>query len=273
MASSSSSSVAAAEAVAVTAAAPQGRGVWLETSNAFVAQDGRFGSFVSGPTQREGGHLITAGAQHWIITVGTRKYQAGCNQDGMNWGSSDQANKSMVGCTKCGTTVKTDAEIEEWLVYWNKDLGGKTEYNLLSNSCQTFATHLVRWLCDGNGNLPNAGGFSMTMDRKNFNVSAGMGEVACASYNGAKAAASGPAVGFQGVKGEGAFLKAEAAKAELGADTQFGRVGVVWSPNVNTGVGVRDGNAEASVLGFGGKVGKDGVGVRTPLGGADCVLM
>lgn len=250
------------------------RAVWLETSNAFVATGGILGASMLGPQQREGGHLVTAGAQHWIITVGDVMYQAG-NVDGFNWAEGSPANTSKVqaGRTQSGTTTKSDEDIAQYIALWNSDGGGAYAYNLLSNSCQTFATHLVRYLCDGQGKLPNQGGISMTKDSKNFNAAIGFGEVACASAGGAKAAVSGPAAGLQGIKGQGAFFTAEMFKAEAGTDTPLGHVGVQWGPNANTGVGVRNGNAEATVLGFGGKVGKDGVGVRTPLGGADCCLM
>ena len=44
-------------------------------------------------------------------------------------------------------------------------------------------------------------------------------------------------------------------------------------PNVNTGLGVRNGNAELRVLGFGGKIGADGLEINTPLGGANACSM
>ena len=53
-------------------------------------------------------------------------------------------------------------------------------------------------------------------------------------------------------------------RSELSA----GPVGVHADLNVNTGAGVRGGN-----LGFGGKVGADGVTIDTPVGGAKCVVM
>ena len=43
---------------------------------------------------------------------------------------------------------------------------------------------------------------------------------------------------------------------------------------MNTGIGARNGNVEAHVLGFGAKVGADGVEINTPLGGANaCNVM
>lgn len=248
------------------------RAVFVETSNAFFGTEGRLGSFHSGGEQREGGHLVTAGAQHWIVTVGDYMYQAG-DTDGMNVAECDDKSSCMAGCTKAGLTTKTDEEIELFLEGWNADGGGCRAYNLITNSCQTFAVHLVHFLCEGQGRLPNAGGVQFSVDQHHVIASAGMGEVACASFGGAKAAISAPAVGFQGIKGRGAFIQAEVGKAELGADTALGHVGVSWGLNANTGAGVRDGNVEASLVGFGMKAGRDGVGVMTPIAGADCCIM
>lgn len=44
--------------------------------------------------------------------------------------------------------------------------------------------------------------------------------------------------------------------------------------NANTGIGARNGNLEAHILGFGGKVGADGVEVNTPSFGVNaCSIM
>ena len=39
-------------------------------------------------------------------------------------------------------------------------------------------------------------------------------------------------------------------------------------PNLNTGIGVRDGNLNVKILGFGFSIGEKGAGAHTPLGGA-----
>ena len=41
---------------------------------------------------------------------------------------------------------------------------------------------------------------------------------------------------------------------------------------MNTGAGVRGGNLDVHLLGFGGKVGADGLTIDTPIGGDKCVL-
>ena len=50
--------------------------------------------------------------------------------------------------------------------------------------------------------------------------------------------------------------------------------GIHLEPNVNTGIGARNGNVEAHVLGFGAKVGADGLEINTPVGGVNaCSVM
>ena len=69
--------------------------------------------------------------------------------------------------------------------------------------------------------------------------------------------------------GLGAFADASLGRVEASA----GPVGVHLDANINTGVGARNGNVEAHLLGFGGRAGADGVEINTPLGGANCALM
>merc|ERR1719362_830794 len=167
-------------------------------------------------------------------------YQAG-DTDDMNVAERSSASSSRVGRTRVGETDKTDEEIFDFICRWNSDGGGSRNYNLLTNSCQTFAVHLGRFLCDGGGRFPNAGGVQCATGRDHFIASVGGGEVACASYGGAKLALSAPMLGVQGINGKsalGAFVQAEVAKAEVGADTSMGRVGVTWGLNANTGAGV-----------------------------------
>ena len=58
------------------------------------------------------------------------------------------------------------------------------------------------------------------------------------------------------------------ANASLGrVEASLGPVGVHLDVNVNTGVGLRGGNLDVHVLGFGGKCGVDGITIDTPFGG------
>ena len=63
---------------------------------------------------------------------------------------------------------------------------------------------------------------------------------------------------------EGLYAVAEASAIRYEAN--YGNV-VGAHVDVNTGLGFRNGNAEAHLLGFGRRVGTDGVEVNTPLGG------
>ena len=73
----------------------------------------------------------------------------------------------------------------------------------------------------------------------------------------------------RGSGGAGVFVDASLAKVEVGV----GPVGAKADLNVNTGWGVRGGNAEVHLLGLGGKIGRDGVAVDTPVGGVKCCVM
>ena len=51
-------------------------------------------------------------------------------------------------------------------------------------------------------------------------------------------------------------------------------IGLHIGLNANTGIGIRNGNLEAHLAGFGGKVGADGIEINTPVGGMNmCSLM
>ena len=69
----------------------------------------------------------------------------------------------------------------------------------------------------------------------------------------------------------GAFGDASLGRLEYGAGNI---VGIHVDPNLNTGIGIRNGNVEAHLIGFGGKVGEDGLEINTPLVGANaCNVM
>ncbi|CAK0797858.1 unnamed protein product [Prorocentrum cordatum] len=221
------------------------RNVWIAVSNAVIgSSQGSSLSSSRSVDQREGGHLFTAVAQHWIVQVGRHKYQAG-TCDGLNPADSTPASRSLDGCSKAGETSKTDEEIQVFIEWWNKHGGGAKEYNLVTNSCQTFAVHFVHFLCGGNGKIPQPAGVQFAATREHFVASAGLGEVAAVSHGGgAKVALSAPNAGVHAIRGQGGFVQAEAFKAEAGTDTPLGRVGAHFSPNLNTGGGVRNGNLE-----------------------------
>lgn len=76
----------------------------------------------------------------------------------------------------------------------------------------------------------------------------------------------GPTAEAEAIAGPGLYAGANASLVHMEAN--YGNVVAAHVDlNVNTGVGFRGGNAEAHLLGFGGKIGSDGLEVDTPLGG------
>ena len=80
-------------------------------------------------------------------------------------------------------------------------------------------------------------------------------------------AADAEAIGYG--HGFGAWATASLVRAE----GDLGPVGAHLDINANTGVGVRGGNLDVHLLGFGGKIGVDGVTIDTPVGGVKCSIM
>ena len=67
--------------------------------------------------------------------------------------------------------------------------------------------------------------------------------------------------------GLGLFFDASVARVEA----SFGNiVGLHVDYNLNTGIGARNGNIEAHLLGLGARAGADGLDVNTPIGGVNC---
>ena len=76
----------------------------------------------------------------------------------------------------------------------------------------------------------------------------------------------------EAIAGPGLYAGVNASLVRVEAN--FGNVvGVKVDVNAKTGAGVRNGNVEAHFLGFGGKVGTDGVEMNTPLGGVSVPLL
>jgi len=86
------------------------------------------------------------------------------------------------------------------------------------------------------------------------------------------AQAEGPSARARALCGEGGI--GAFAEASLGrAEANLGPLGLRLEPNVNTGIGVQNGNVEANLLGFGFAVGQDGGRLNTPVGGLNCTVM
>lgn len=232
--------------------------------------------------------LVGPVAHHWAVKVGDTWYEvAGASKNdkgakmrvNRNCGSQASSGAGALGGEIVGKTSKYDGQIDEWIDAW---LDKYQQYDFTEENCQKFACEFVRWLTDGIFTIPHrmdspftscdyddgcVGGFA-TAEDGNAIARYGVGELG--------------RLGLLSVRGASAQAQAVAGPG-LGAfgDASFGRVefsagniaGIHLEPNVNTGIGARNGNIEAHVLGFGGKVGADGIEINTPLGGANCNVM
>lgn len=178
---------------------------------------------------------------------------------------------------RVGTTKWTDEDIwrfsESWIINHKR-------YNFLLANCQMYATDLAHAAtngkCDmppmqssGRGRVKNPAFFTHnTEGEASFQLRGGEIE----SHIGpARAAAAAPKAKGSVMNGDGnvgAFMELDLGSAEVGA----GPVKVRARPNVDTGVGFRDGNVEASFLGLGFKAGKGSIGIKTQVGDAECVI-
>ena len=81
------------------------------------------------------------------------------------------------------------------------------------------------------------------------------------------AEAEGIAPGGPGI---GGWVNASLVNVEAGV----GPVGIRGGINADTGIGIRGGNLDVHLLGFGGKIGADGIQLDTPLVGVkNCSIM
>ena len=178
-----------------------------------------------------------------------------------------------------GKTTKTDAQIEDFIAGYQRS---NPDYDLWSTNCQQFAVQLIRYLTDDN--------YRLTHLPEAAENERSVGDPIFVAHNGQAFAAAhvvkidgtvGPLSGeltFLNVEAEaiagpgfGAWADAEVVKLEADLGPVAGaHVGL----NANTGAGVRGGNLDVHLLGFGGKVGADGVAIDTPIGGVRaCSIM
>ncbi len=159
-------------------------------------------------------------------------------------------------------------------------------YGIDESNCQKFAYEFIWWLTGGNFKLDHRFNAGQCEEKHKstapYQYAAAEGGSAIwrmstqesrGNVGPVGARIRGPELQAQAVAGPGlgVFADASTGKAEFSVGNV---VGFHLEPNVNTGVGVRNGNAEAHLLGFGAKVGADGVEINTPIGGVNaCALM
>ena len=229
-------------------------------------------------------------ALHWAVKVGPVWYEivgkgannhvkGGPNAVRRNYGSEAESGAGSLGGEIVGETNKSDSEIDRFIEEW---LNCNTHYGLLEDNCQKFAYEFVCFLTNGvNFRLPHRfdaalSAQGLSLDADSFAIAEdgiaiariGTGETrASAGYFNAMY--RGPSYEASAVAGAG--LGAWAGASPLGrAEVNLGPVaGVHLEPNLNTGLGVRDGNLDVHLLGFGTRIGADGLEVNTPLGGVN----
>ena len=230
-------------------------------------------------------------AHHWAIQVEGIWYEIASKMEGKgknkinrNFGNVAASGAGSYGGEIVGKTDKTNSKIDLWLEQW---VARNPDYDFLKDNCQKFAYEFMIWLTDNNYKLDHrvdAGNID-TVDRQfwatdgfaaaedgNAIASYGLGQGHCSKGPLNVKAKVGQFSG-QAVAGPGFGAFADATVVD--ASVSYGNVvGAHAGLNANTGIGVRNGNAEAHFLGFGGKIGADGVEINTPIGGVNaCSVM
>jgi hypothetical protein len=226
-------------------------------------------------------------ALHWAVKVGPVWYEikreGSRNTVYRSIGAVAASGAGCLGGEIVGETSKSDWAIECFIEEW---LFRNESYNVFDDNCQTFAYEFIYFLTDGvNFRLPHrfdAGLTARKLTKKVDSFAVHQDGIAIARVGMGEARVSAGPINtmYRAPSAEasivaGAGLGAWVGASPMGrAEVNLGRlVGAHIEPNVNTGVGVRDGNLDVHLLGFGTRIGADGVEVNTPLGGVNaCVI-
>lgn len=228
---------------------------------------------------------------HWAVRVGKISmtwYEMQSRRNGrkrMKGGASviaikegDTASSGTTGAVVIGSTTRTQDEINAFCEDWTEK---HPTYSYFTINCQTFAHNFVEFLCGDNhaplppmeaGKKTRAVGCHFWPSIRSGGVVAKGGAIGRVEvqHGPLKAAAAGPAGSATAVspKGKGLFggYKASLFEAEAGIH----RVASIRiRPNVDSEIGVKDGQFHLSLLGLGFSIGiRGGISVRTPLGAA-----
>eukprot|EP00112_Aurelia_sp_Birch-Aquarium-sp1_P022169 Seg6152.1 transcript_id=Seg6152.1/GoldUCD/mRNA.D3Y31 product="hypothetical protein" protein_id=Seg6152.1/GoldUCD/D3Y31 len=227
--------------------------------------------------------LEAINAYHWAVKVDDDIYEIerqGSKKDKRNSinGSSDGRPKNErrdpdAFLLLAGATKKSDTEILEFNQNWVRE---HPDYNALTDNCQTYTLDFVQFLIGGSFVLPIPqagdckwanGPNAHAIETEHFAQAKATTGKAGAQWGVFAAEAEGPmaaaSVSDDFKSGNfGAFAEASIGRAE-------GKVGPArlrLEPNLNTGIGAKDGQAQVKVLGFGSSIGKKGFGISTPFG-------
>ena len=228
-------------------------------------------------------------AHHWAVAVGKDEswtwYEIELPENGQgnqrgkrtkivkNNGRTANSCAGYFGSEIVGKTRKTDTQIEDVIAEYESE---NPNYHLLTTNCQQFAVQFIRWLTDDVyrlKHLPDAAENTRSVGGNTISV-AHNGQVYiaahCTKFDGTVGPLSGELT-FLSVEAEaitGPGLGAWADLEILKMEADLGPLVGGWlGLNVNTGVGVRGGNLDVHLLGFGGKIGADGLAIDTPVGG------
>lgn len=236
--------------------------------------------------------LVALFATHWAVKVGETWYEihgASKNATGLPNAIRMSTGEASAGFAVTwtgdivGTTRKSDEAINNFI--WGEGgwIARNPWYNFTTTNCQKFATDFAFWLTSGRCLLPpmEAGVGVLSRGPSAFAAKfAGAGKAVVMTAHLertnklARFSADGPMATAQaGLRrhGFGAFGEVSLAHAE--ASLGGGVCSVLLDVNVNTGIGWRNGNAELTVLGFGARVGQNGVRLNTPVLGVSCSVM
>ena len=220
---------------------------------------------------------------HWVVRVEDEEENGCWYEIQKNTDKKNEIRKShtkvpfsgacMFGAEIVGKTTKTDDGIEDFNKGW---LHKNPTYTVFGENSQTFGIELIDWLTDQKYRISSEieGGTTAGNASQGIHAHAHGGQAyAGASMGDIKAGAGfftgglkGPTVEAEARSNAGLYAGFDATllKCELNVGNL---AGVEAGLNVKTGAGIRNGNAEAHLLGFGGAVGTDGVEISTPIGG------
>lgn len=229
-------------------------------------------------------------AHHWAVKIGSAWYEldgAGKNGTGdpneinVSYGIISKGGARKV--SRVGTTYKDDEDISNFNDNWLKRY---PKYNFMSTNCQKYAQDLVVFCCGGSVVWPNEMRVQSSAPTQHWSDA-----VVYARKKGKESVTAGATLGetkwnsgIWGARVAGPKISVEAGSCDtLGAFADLehmrveGSVGgclkAAIAPNINTGFGIRDGNAEATFLGTGASLGEDGLKLKTPLFEVGCSVM
>lgn len=200
------------------------------------------------------------------------------NETNVEMGCCDERDAGCCGGEIVGKTIMTDEEIEVFYETWSKE----KKYFAPTTNCIKFAYELIEKLTNGKFLISHSTVVAANVSENSRITSTcikwvegdgtalgrcGAGDTRFTYGLFGLRCRFGPEFKAQclaGLPGLGLFLNLSCSRVEF--SILFPCIGgdLHADININTGVGARNGNIEAHFLGFGGKVGTDGIELNTP---------